>query len=188
MAWKEKTYHLVSTVEMLHHNGQLIDPLNPYSKALKKITSKKTKTDADHEEMAHIEFLGSLYIGEDGAPIIPQEMMQAMLVCAAKKFKEGPQAKSGMYVKDHSKLLYDGPQSPEELYNDERFVDKRHVRIGQQSIMRTRPILHEWEAFTTIVFEDTIVNEDRIDEWMTTAGRIVGLGEMRPRYGRFEIA
>ncbi|MDP2366556.1 MAG: hypothetical protein Q8M94_22605, partial [Ignavibacteria bacterium] len=96
-------------------------------------------------------------------------------------------AKSGMYVKDHAKLLYDGPKLPEELYRTDMFRDKRPVRIGQKAIMRTRPVFQKWEAFATVVFEDSIINADRIDEWFIIAGHIVGLGEMRPRYGRFEV-
>ncbi|MFH1118613.1 MAG: hypothetical protein V1775_02235 [Bacteroidota bacterium] len=189
MAWLEKTYHLKSSVEMMHHNGQLIDRLNPYAKALAKISAKKKKTDADYEEMAHIEFLGSLYIGADGEPIVPQHMLSAMLVVAAKKFKEGNQAKSGMYVKDHAKLIYDGPKVPEEMYQEKskRFVDRRNVRVGQASIMRTRAIFAEWEIDVTVVYEDTIVDVSRIDEWFITAGHIVGLAEIRPQYGRFEV-
>lgn len=186
MAWQEKTYHLKSTCPMLMHNGQGVDPLNKFSKALKLITGKRGKTDADFEEMALIEFQSSLYMGKDGV-VIPQSNIEAMLIAAAKKFKEGMQAKSGMFVKGDSALIYEGSKDPKKMFLDDNLRDTRAVAIQRAKIMRTRPIFHEWEAEVTVCFEDGVVNGGRIDEWMHTAGTVIGLCEMRPRMGRFEV-
>jgi hypothetical protein len=186
MSWQEKTYHLKSTCPLLMHNGQGIDPLNKFSKALKAISGKRGKTEADHLEMSRIEFLMGLYMGPSG-PIMPQANLEAALIKAAMKFKEGNLAKSGMYVKSDAILIYDGSKVPDEMFLDDRFRDKRNVRVGMASIMRTRPIFHEWEADVTIVYEDGVVNGSRIDEWIATAGILIGLCELRPRLGRFEI-
>ena len=184
--WRSKTYRLKSSCPLIMHNGQLADPLNKFSKAMKQVSGKRNKTEADHEEMAHIEFLGGLYVGEKG-PVLPTSMIEAALIGAAKKFKEGNQAKAGMYVADNAYLEYDGPKDPEELYKLDKFRDMRGVVISRSRIMRTRPIFSEWEATVTVSFEDTVINGGRIDEWVKTAGNIIGLGEMRPRYGRFEV-
>jgi len=168
------------------HNGQGVDPLNKFSKAMKLISGKRNKTEADYEEMARIEFMSSLYMGPDG-PVIPQANMEATLISAAKKFKEGNQAKSGMYVKGNATLTYDGSKNPEEMFLDDNIRDTRAVAIQRAKIMRTRPIFHEWEADVTVVYEDGVINGSRIDEWMRTAGTVIGLCEMRPRMGRFEI-
>jgi hypothetical protein len=187
MAWKEKNYHLKSVCPMLTHNGQGVDPLNKFTKALKILTSKRIKTDEDLREIARIEFLSGLYMGENG-PILPAENVESMLTAAAKKFKEGNLAKSGMYVKSDADLIYEGSKNPEEMFLDDSFRDTRGVAIkGRNRIMRTRPIYPKWEAIVTIVYEDTVVNGSRIDEWMHTAGTFIGLCEMRPRLGRFEI-
>jgi len=42
------------------HNGQLADPMNRFTKAIKEITGKRKKSDSDHMEISHLEFLGSL--------------------------------------------------------------------------------------------------------------------------------
>lgn len=169
------------------HNGQTADPLNKFSKAMKLISGKRNKTEADYEEMAKIELLASLYMGQDG-PVLPASNIEAMLIAAAKKFKEGNQAKAGMYVKDNPVLIYDGPKDPEALFKDEEFRDTRAVAIQRNRVMRTRAIFHEWEADVTVVYEDTVINESRVSEWVKTAGNIIGLCEMRPRYGRYEVA
>lgn len=171
---------------MIMKNGQTVDPLNPFSKALKMITKKRTKTDSDYEEMARIEYKSALYMGVNG-PVIPQSNIEAMLIAAAKKFKEGIQAKSGMYVKGNADLIYDGPKDPEAMFANSNFRDVRAVTVGRAKVMRSRPIFHEWEANVTVVYEDEVVNVGRVDEWVKTAGTSIGLCEMRPRFGRFEV-
>lgn len=184
--WKEKSYHVKSSCPMLMHNGQTADPLNKFSKALKEVSGKRGKTEADFAEMARIEFLASLYMGEDG-PVIPNFVWEAALIGAAKKFKEGNQAKAGMYVKDNSALIYVGSKDPDKMFLDENLRDTRPVAIQRNKVMRTRVIFREWEADVMITYEDTVTNESRVDEWIKTAGNIIGLCEMRPRMGRFEV-
>lgn len=62
MPWKTLVIDMMGKTPLLTHNSQLSDPLNPWSKKLKSITSKKKKTDADHEEAARIEWKGGLYL------------------------------------------------------------------------------------------------------------------------------
>lgn len=184
--WQTKTYHLKSSCPMLVHNGQTADPMNKFSRAMKEVSGKRNKTEADFAEMAHIEFMASLYMGKDG-PVIPQSNMEGALIAGAKKFKEGNQAKAGMYVANNVKLQYDGPKDPEEMFKDERFRDTRAVAIQRNRVMRTRCRFDEWEADVEVVYEDTVINESRVDEWVRAAGNLVGLCEMRPRLGRFEV-
>jgi len=109
MAWQEVTYKLTSSAPLLMHNGQTADPTNKWAKALKQVSSKRVKTDADYEEMARIEFLASLYMDANG-PILPPNMIDAMIVNAAKKSKEGQVAKSGCFCLNVARLDYDGPR------------------------------------------------------------------------------
>lgn len=51
---------------MLMHNGQLADPSNEWARAIKEISGKRAKTAADYEEMARLEWLGSLYLNQHG--------------------------------------------------------------------------------------------------------------------------
>jgi hypothetical protein len=184
MAWNKVSYKLTSSAPLIQHNGQTADPLNKYTKLLKQISSKRAKTDADHEEMARIEFYASLYMSEDG-PIIPNFMIDALIVNGAKKSKEGQVAKSGCFCLEHAKLDYKGPRKTEELWKDESFHFSRIVRIGQSRVSRMRPIFNEWSAIINLHVEDTMVNTSRVDEWLNAAGTQVGLGDWRPQYGRF---
>jgi hypothetical protein len=184
MAWKSVSYKLTSSAPLIAHNGQTADPLNKWAKALKLISSKRAKTDADYEEMARIEFMAGLYMGE-GGPIIPAFVLDPVVVNGAKKSKEGMVAKSGCFCLEHARLDYDGPRTADELWNDEQFRFSALVRVGNARVSRMRPIFRNWGAIVTLHVEDTMVNVSRVDAWLDAAGTQVGIGDWRPQYGRF---
>lgn len=173
------------TPGMLHHNGQGIDPTNDLAKQLKAATGKTKKSDADLERVAEAEFYLGLYANEQG-PIIPADVIVANIINGAKKVKEGGLAKIGVFIEGDVPLLYDGPRNPSELYAA-GFYLRKSVKIGGKSIMRTRPLFKVWNAKVTLVFDPDIVNPERLDEWVDKAGAYHGLGDWRPRYGRFTV-
>ena len=184
MAWKTIQYQLNSSAPLLLHNGQTADPLNKWAKLIKVITSKRKKTDADHEEIARLEFYAGLYLDADG-PILPNNMIDALIINAAKKFNEGPMAKSGCLCLEHAKLEYEGPRTADELWADENFRFSAIVRVGTSRLPRMRPIFQEWSTIITLQIENSLINITRMDEWLDAAGKQVGLGDWRPVYGRF---
>lgn len=185
MAWQTLRYQLNSSAQLICHNGQTADPLNKFSKAIKQISSKRTKTDADYEEMARIEFTAGLYMSADG-PVIPSYVIDAIVVNAAKKFKEGMMAKSGVFCLSHSQLLYDGPRTADELWQCEEFRHVAIVRVGTARVSRTRPVFNPWGCVVELNVEATLVNPARVDEWMMVAGTQIGIGDWRPQNGRFQ--
>ena len=74
---------------LIMHSGQTADPLNHFTKALKEISSKRKKTDADFEAMANIEYQAGLYLNKNREVIIPSRVLESVLVEGAKKSKEG---------------------------------------------------------------------------------------------------
>ena len=76
MEYKTLSLRLKGVSPLVCHNGQLADPLNYWSKELKRITSKRHKVEADMEEAARIEFFGGLYLANE-VPIIPADLVQA---------------------------------------------------------------------------------------------------------------
>ena len=184
MAWQTLKYQLTSDAALIQHNGQTADPLNKWAKALKQISSKRKKTDADYEEMARLEFFASLYMGQDG-PVIPANVIESLLVKAAMKSNEGPVAKMACFCLEHASLRYDGPRTAQDLWEDERFRFSAIVRVQSSRVARMRPIFPEWAALLSFNIEDTLVNPARVDDWMYVAGTQIGIGDWRPRYGRF---
>lgn len=186
MALQTLRYQLTSSAPLIMHNGQMANPLNKWAKALKLISSKRNKTDADYEEMAKIEFFAGLYMASDG-PIIPSYVFDPVIVNAAKKSKEGQIAKSAVFCLSHARLEYDGPRTAEELWEDERFPFASLVKIGTARVVRTRPKFEEWGCVAEISAETSLVNPARIDEWMRVAGTQIGLCDWRPQNGRFTV-
>lgn len=183
------TFRIRGVVPLLMHNGQLANPTNFYSRAMKEISSKRAKTTADYEEMARLEWMGGLYLF-NGEPCIPSYVLEATLIGrggAARKQKMGKQAAAGLYVTADFPLEYDGPRDPKELWELEEFRLQVLAKVQQSRIVRTRPIFHEWAA--TVWFEviPDLVNVADAKLWMAIAGRESGLMDWRPKFGRFEV-
>ncbi|MFA5054540.1 MAG: hypothetical protein WC565_10800 [Parcubacteria group bacterium] len=184
MAWKTVQYRWTSNAPLIMHNGQTADPTNKWAKAIKKISSKKNKTDADYEEMARLEFLAGLYMSAQG-PVLPANVIDGVVQTAARKFREGPAAKSGCFCLEHASLEYEGPRTADDLWENENFHFSALVRVQQSRVARMRPIFREWAAVVSLNIEDTLVDVSRVDEWMRVAGTQIGSGDWRPQYGRF---
>jgi hypothetical protein len=182
-------FHFKGAAPALMQAERLANPLDPLTKQLKAITSKKKKTDADHEEMARIEFIGSLYYDPKLGPYWPGQNIDRMFYDAAKLSRRGQDIKRAfMTLDDRVPLLYEGPRTPEALYADrERFVDIRSVVIQMKRTMRCRPIFRDWEVKFEVAFDPDVLNPADIMSFARTAGQMVGLSMFRPRYGRFTV-
>ena len=177
-------FRLTSVAPLLMHNGQLSDPLNQWSQAIKRITDKRKKTLADLEEVGRLEWYGGLYLF-GGRPVIPREAIKATLLRAAKTLKKGPQVKAGIVVMAHAILAYDGPTAPDELWQDKRFVHRTTKALAGKRVVRTRPIFEVWETEIVIAFNDEVFNPAEVEELVILAGSAIGLLEERPECGRF---
>ncbi len=154
---------------------------------MKLVSGKRTKTEADHEEIARLQFLGSLYVGNGLGIILPAEVSESCINGGARKFKEGPLAKAGMVVMEHAKLIFEGPQAPDEMWEDGRFTFQKMVVIARSRVLGTRPIFDKWSSTIEVNFENTVCDQAQIYKWLVKAGQIVGLCDWRPRYGRFDV-
>lgn len=184
--YKTYTVEIVGTAPLIMHNGQTADPMNKFSKMLKEVSGKRSKTESDYMEMARIEFAAGLYMGQDG-PIIPDRLIEATVIAGSRKSKLGKLALAGVVVDHHAKLIYDGPQTAKELFEDDRFRLAVPVRIGQQKVIRTRPIFNEWSAELSISYLADVINQRDLETAIRNAGMFCGFGDWRPRYGRFAL-
>lgn len=189
------------TSPLIMHNGRLADPLDPFSKEMKRLSGKRKKTDEDMAVMAVMEWCGGLYHSEgdieiaDGMvkwgngiiPIVPAALIEACIAEGAKKSKLGKQAKAGVIVNDDVPLKYKGPTDMNQLMSDARFASRKQARVQQNRIMRTRPIFREWSCTFKVEFDPEVMNWEQVLEATIQAGRYVGLGDWRPKHGRFEV-
>ena len=194
-------FHIKGVSPALLHNGRLSDPLDPFAKELKRLTSKKKKTDDDHAAMSKAEWYGGIYhsegisiapgsyVAEENARIIiPGTMLEAMLINAAKKAKNGGAFKAGIICDGDFELGYDGPKNIDELWASGKFVHRCSVRVTTNRVMRTRAIFRNWSLKFSVSFNPEVLDESNVTEAVETAGSLVGLADYRPRFGRFNIA
>lgn len=172
---------------LLMHNGQLADPLNTFTKQLKAVTSKRKKTDEDHEEIARIEWHASLYTDEDGKLAMPGENIESCIIAGAKKSKLGTQFKSSVFVDGTPVVSYGGRKKAVDLWDDPQYRDVRGVKVGTARTMRCRPIFRSWSIDVEVQFNPELVNKADLIKALADAGQQVGLGDYRPKFGRFEV-
>ena len=177
------------TRPILFHSGALVDPQNEFTQAIKKISAKRPKTDADHAEIARLEYLGAFYIDDDGKIVMPDVNLMAAIIEGAKKFRKGPAAKTGVFIDRHGvfDFSHKGDKSPEALWKSGKFVDRRRVTIQKSGIIRVRPKFKDWSCEFELELDEEICNLSDVKQWLETAGKRSGLGDYRPIYGQFEV-
>jgi len=177
---------IIGATPLLMHNGLLADPTNEIARMMKAVSGKRDKTEADFAELSRLEWYGGLYL-QDGSPCLPGEMIEAMLLEASRKKKKGVQAKAGLIVPNNAKLDYPGPQDIDEMWKSGQFLHKVGVRIQKNKVIRTRPIFREWSVTMDVYYLPSLLNKSDVEGFIEVAGQIVGLGDWRPKFGRFEV-
>jgi hypothetical protein len=176
---------------LLCHNGQTADPRNTYAKAMKAVSGKRKKTDADFEELARLEWLAGLY-RIDGDLVIPDYVIESTMIGGAKKSKRGPQAKCGLFFTEHASLMFDGKPDTitddtlAELFATGNYTHTIGVKVGMSKVMRTRPIFRNWSVNAVAQYDPDVLNMRDVEEMAMDAGKLVGMGDWRPKHGRFD--
>lgn len=158
---------------------------------MKAVSSKRNKTDADYDELARLEWLAGLYRSADDL-VIPDYVVESVIIAGAKKSKRGPQAKCGLFFTQHAALQFDGKPaaindaSLTEMFESGDFTHTIGVRVGMAKVMRTRPVFRNWNCTAIAQYDPDVLNLRDIEEIAADAGKLVGLGDWRPKHGRFE--
>ncbi|NIO75629.1 MAG: hypothetical protein GTN69_07060 [Armatimonadetes bacterium] len=172
---------------LLMHNPRLADPLDEYAKALKKISGKRKKTEEDHIKMGNVEFLGSLYLDDDDNPVLTADIIHATLENGAKNWKLGKVAKGAIQIFDDAVLSFSGPKDMEKRIEDPSCRLRKSVRVGQTRIIRTRPLFRNWSCVVPVMVDTARIEREQLIDIAEYAGRIIGVCDWRPRYGRFSV-
>ena len=172
---------------LLMHNIQLADPLSNAAMTLAKLTSKRNKTHDDHKAVAKAEWYGGLYVDEKLRPCLPGEVVEGAIIEGAKRHRLGQAAKGGIIAYGNFPLEYDGPKSIDKLWEHGGFMKRSAVRVQKARVIRTRPMFPQWSCTFTIQWDpQMIASEDQLMDIVETAG-VVGIGDYRPKFGRFEV-
>lgn len=170
------TVRVRGVADMLFHrwNAEAVD-----EKAKAKKGSEAKKTD-------NIE--SYVYRDDSGVIGVPGEYMRGAIVLAA-KFRQDPRSPR----KSAQDLFKAGVVSLTPLASlgvkQWDYLDRRRVVVQRQGINRTRPAMKAgWEAeFRLMVTVPEYIDRDLLQDVIGIAGRLGGLGDFRPTYGRFNI-
>jgi hypothetical protein len=189
---------------LVMHNERLVDPLDEFVQEIATHTGKRgnNKTLSTHANISRLEFYGGLYTeppltlsfvegrtnGASPRVCVPANNIIRCLQQAGSQFdKKGQHVLRGIHqLEEYALLEYDGPDDPIELYKDpERFLLRKSVGVQRSRTMRSRPLFADWKLSLPIEVDQVVFNLETVRNIWAYAGRYVGLGEMRPIYGRF---
>lgn len=176
-----------SGIPLLMHNCRLSNPLDPLAKKIKEYTAKRKKTDSDFMEIMRLEYLGGLYWDEEKGPYIPSTWIEGAIRDGAKRSRLGKAITAGVICVADVPLEYDGPRAPEALYADPRFVSRMTVKVQNSRTLRTRPRFPDWRATFELQILNDVIDPAAVHNVLVDAGLYVGIGDYRPKYGRFQV-
>lgn len=133
-------------------------------------------------------FESYLYKNSAGNLIIPARVLKAALVTAATKDGLKQDGKRSTY-KDiiKSMLFVDGDLILDQNH-DNLSKNSAFVRIGTSRVLRIRPQLVKWSGKVSLIVADSkTLPTEAVDRFFEYAGRMLGIGDYRPEYGRFEV-
>jgi len=143
---------------------------------------KATATLADYKEEAQ----RSLYLMDDGKPYQPASHIEAALVRAGGNYKmKGARGKSFREL-CKAAVFVKPDKIPLESKGGYK-VDARPVVVQRSRVVRYRPIFEDWACEFTIEVLDDNFQTATLKEIFEYAGSYVGVGDFRPKYGRFKV-
>lgn len=164
------------SADFLFHrwNAEAVD-----TKALAVKGSKSKKTD-DIESY--------VYRTEDGELAIPGEYFRMAIVNAA-KFKQDPRSPRKSAMDLYKAAIVPLTNLAGLGTSKWDYEDRRRVMVQRNGINRTRPAMRVgWTvSFDLLVNLPEYVDRTSLRETIEQAGRLIGVGDFRPTFGRFGI-
>lgn len=181
--------NLTGTMPLLLHNGRLANPLDPYTRELRALASKRGKTDEDLAAMVQVEARGAAYETPEGYIGLPDANIWRCIQTAAKAYKRGADVSRALiYDPVHVAPITfpDGRwHTVEEHLSDITHIDYRNVGVNGRTVMRSRPVITEWQVSCDFELYPDILMAEELTVYVERAGRLEGVGDHRPQYGRY---
>lgn len=187
--------NLVGIAPLLQSNPRTINPLDPMTRRLNDLVREKPAADRtldDLEAITRCEWEASLYYDPDIGPYIPSEWVEAALKKGGGLSRDGAKVQRSLLLTEiQVPLLYRGTRKIEEMYADRAgFVLTIPVRNAGRNggrVMRTRPMFRDWVVSADAELDTTVLDLKDLRRVGETTGRLLGIGDYRPKYGRFNF-
>lgn len=134
-----------------------------------------------------------VYRNDSGEICIPGEYLRQAIVHAA-KYRQDPRSprksamdlyKAGVVCTTILAPIMVGGKTTKEW----EYLDTRRVQVQRAGINRTRPAFRSgWNAeFQIMINLPEYIDRNSLRETIESAGRLIGLADFRPTYGRFGV-
>lgn len=146
------------------------------------------------------EWKTSIYFDEEAGVFLPALNVEACFIQAAKQFKiTGRQTasayfKSGVFCETDKLPFYVSGKQIKKIEEIGENPDTSILRLGVKNPStrarntRYRAQFYNWSSqFNLIVAADDYITADLLKEVIEYAGSYIGLGDFRPRFGRFKV-
>lgn len=129
-----------------------------------------------------------LWRNEQGNVCIPGEYVRQSVIHAS-KYEQDPRSPRKSMMDLMKAALVSLTELADTGLKEPDYWDKRRVVIQRNAVTRSRPALKEgWKAgFILMVNLPEYVPAQRLNHILQQAGRIVGLADFRPSFGRFNV-
>lgn len=129
-----------------------------------------------------------VYRNDGGEICLPGEYLRQAIISAA-KFRQDPRSprKSAMDLYKAG-IVCETMLAPLGVKAWD-YLDTRRVVVQRNGVSRTRPAMHAgWRCIfqLTVLLPEYITSAD-LNDVVQTAGRLIGIGDFRPTFGRFQI-
>lgn len=126
----------------------------------------------------------ALYKDEKIGVYAPSTWLEASLRETAKEFKG--RGKASLKATILSSVFIEPEKIPlhKKTYDE---IDIRPVVIQRNRVAKGRPRFNSWELEFSIKFDEKRVRKDTLKQILDEAGATKGIGDYRPKFGRFKV-
>jgi hypothetical protein len=133
------------------------------------------------------DYLGAMYLTDDGRPGIPARLFKAAAVAAANDVGAFKTTMRRVFYVEGTILLIEG---------DEPTMSEEFIRLESGvADIRYRPMWHKWAVTITVRYNASVITSAHLLNLFRTAGFACGVGEGRPNspkgigmgWGTFEV-
>jgi hypothetical protein len=169
-------FEIVGTAPILFHRWD-VQSVEAKSKAKKGSVEKRTDDTESY-----------LYRTPEGRIAIPGEYVRGSAINAS-KYEQDPRSPRKSMMDLMKAALVSLTELADTGLKQPDYYDRRRVVIQRSAVTRTRPALKEgWTAkFIFQIQLPEYVPPQRLNHILQQAVRIVGLGDFRPSFGRFNV-
>lgn len=168
---------------LLQHRYRFADEVE---EAAKKRSGKKDYS---------LEWKAALYWSDDQGVIQPAVHIESAMIKAATNFIISGRGKK-TYKDLFKSAVFVTPDfiphglkgTPEKLVEQGKIlIDRRLVRVNNSGVERLRPLIKDWSLAFAVEIHDEQIAKDTVKQVLEFAGRYIGIGDYRPKFGRFTI-